>query len=174
MRHQQNAGHRHVPVPLKLDMKIIQSITNSRIARKTLLVSGLVAASLSLTACYVVPMNSQVPSPSPVVVAPAISSSSTFTARLYPANEQAREAGMAVASVTNDMNGHGTFSTVIQGESFTGEATRKNASSREGQANGIGTRGNYLQCTYNMNSPTQGSGTCRHSNGAIFTMHLGG
>lgn len=155
-------------------MKINASALNVSRARKALLATGLIAATLSLTACYVVPVNQHPPQPAQVVVAPVVPSSSTFTARLYPANEQAREAGMAVASVTNDMNGHGSFTTVIQGESFTGEATRKNASSREGNANGMGSRGNYLQCNYVMNNPMQGSGTCRHSNGAVFTMHLGG
>ena len=81
---------------------------------------------------------------------------------------------MATASVTNDMNGRGTFWTVIQGEHFTGEATRVNASKREGKANGVGNRGSFLQCTYTMNSSTQGVGRCQHSNGAVFSMHVGG
>ena len=40
-------------------------------------------------------------------------------------------------------------------------------------ANGAGNRGSYLACTYAMNSATVGTGTCRHSNGAQFTMHVG-
>ena len=78
-----------------------------------------------------------------------------------------------MAVVTNDLNGRGHFSTNINGESFSGEATRVAGSSREGLANGAGQRGSYINCRYTMNSPTLGTGTCRLSNGAVFSMHVG-
>ena len=81
---------------------------------------------------------------------------------------------MVAAVVTNDLNGRGHFSTAINGESFTGEATRVAGSSRDGLADGAGSRGNYIRCRYTMNSPTLGTGTCRMSTGADFTMHIGG
>lgn len=98
----------------------------------------------------------------------------TFTARLYPANGAASAYGMVSAVVTNDLNGRGTFSTNINGESLFGEATRVSGSSREGLANGAGNRGGYINCRYNMNSATQGTGSCQLANGAQFTMHVGG
>ena len=85
----------------------------------------------------------------------------TFSARLYPANESAAVYGTVMASVTNDLNGRGHFSTNINGESFSGEATRVAGSSRDGVANGAGQRGSYINCRYTMNSPTLGTGTCR-------------
>ena len=98
----------------------------------------------------------------------------TFAARLYPANDAAAAYGMVGAVVTNDLNGRGSFSTTINGESFTGEATRLSGSSpREGVANGSGNRGGYISCRYQMNSATLGTGQCKLSNGAAFTMHVG-
>jgi len=106
---------------------------------------------------------------SPVAPAPV-----TLSARLYPANDQASALGVVYAVVTNDLHGRGTFQATIQGESFAGEATRKAGSSREGLASGAGTRGGYLSCQYSMNSPSMGTGSCRLSSGAVFTMHVGG
>ena len=54
-----------------------------------------------------------------------------------------------------------------------GEATRLANSSRDGVANGAGHRGGYISCRYTMNSPSLGTGTCKLSNGAEFTMHIG-
>jgi hypothetical protein len=138
-------------------------------------VAAAVLAASTLTGCYVVPMyptpgpNSVTTPAGPVVPAGPV----TFTARLYPANETASAYGMVAAVVTNDLNGRGHFSTAILGESFTGEATRVAGSSKEGVANGAGNRGSYLNCRYTMNSPTLGTGSCRMSNGALFTMHIG-
>jgi hypothetical protein len=98
----------------------------------------------------------------------------TFAARLYPANDIASAYGMVSAVVTNDLNGRGTFNTAINGESFTGEATRVAGSSRDGLANGAGNRGSFINCRYQMNSATLGTGQCQLSNGAKFTMHVGG
>jgi hypothetical protein len=126
-----------------------------------------------LAGCYVVPIHPaaptvqlqgmQAPQPGPV----------TFTARLYPANELATRYGVVAAVVTNDLNGRGHFSTAIDGESFTGEATRAPSSSREGVANGAGNRGSYINCRYTMNNATLGTGACRLNNGAAFMMHVG-
>jgi hypothetical protein len=111
--------------------------------------------------------------PGATVYVPPTPTSMTFTARLYPANETASVYGMVGAVVTNDLNGRGTFSTTINGESFSGEATRTAGSSRDGVANGAGNRGSYISCRYQMNSATLGTGQCRLSNGAQFTMHVG-
>jgi hypothetical protein len=151
----------------------------SRGANRLLLSIGLATAVAALSGCYVVPMN---PAPGqPGYVAPAVQATVqvappapvVFTARLYPANDQAVRHGMVGGVVTNDLNGRGTFNANIQGESFVGEATRKAGSSREGLASGAGNRGSYLSCQYTMNSATLGTGTCRLSDGAQFTMHVG-
>lgn len=132
----------------------------------------LCSAIAALSGCYVAPLY---PAPAPVVVqAPAPPSAVTLAVRLYPANDQATSLGLVHAVVTNDLHGRGTFQATIQGENFVGEATRKAGSSREGLASGTGTRGGYLSCQYSMNSSTLGMGSCRLSNGALFTMHVGG
>lgn len=134
-----------------------------------------VLAVSTLAGCYVVPIHPATGGP---VAAPASAplppAPLTFSARLYPANEMASGYGMVAAVVTNDLNGRGHFSTAIAGESFAGEATRVAGSGREGVANGAGSRGGYITCRYTMNSPTLGTGSCRLSNGALFTMHVGG
>ncbi|TWO70101.1 hypothetical protein FN976_17350 [Caenimonas sedimenti] len=134
----------------------------------------LMAAAAALTGCYVVPL--QQPQPGPAVIhvpTPPPPGPVTFTARLYPSNDLASQYGMVGALVTNDLNGRGHFSTNIGGEAFTGEATRHAGSPRDGVANGAGNRGGYINCRYTMNSPTLGTGTCRLSTGATFTMHVG-
>ena len=138
--------------------------------------AGVVLAAASLTGCYVVPIQPPYSSaPAAVYVPPAVPASVTFAARLYPANDAAQSYGMLGAVVTNDLNGRGTFTTNINGESFTGEATRTAGSSaREGVANGAGNRGSYISCRYQMNTSTLGTGQCRLSTGALFTMHVGG
>ncbi len=139
---------------------------------------GLAAVVAGLAGCYVVPIDPRtgqpaaVPSSAPVA-APAPALPVSFPARLYPANDLASRYGVVNATVTNDLHGRGTFNANINGESFMGEATRKAGSSREGVANGAGNRGGYLGCQYTMNSSTQGTGTCRLNNGAVFTMHVG-
>ena len=137
--------------------------------------SGVVLVTASLTGCYVLPIQPPHTSAPPAVyVSPAPPASMTFAARLYPANDTAQSYGMVGAVVTNDLNGRGTFTTNINGESFTGEATRlAGSSSREGVANGAGSRGSYISCRYQMNSNTLGTGQCKLSNGALFTMHVG-
>lgn len=140
----------------------------SRLAALT----AVLAAGAALSGCYVMPVHA--PAPGPVARDAPAPAPLTFSARLYPANELASGYGMVAATVTNDLNGRGYFSTRINGESFSGEATRVAGSSREGVASGSGHRGGYIQCRYTLNSPTLGTGNCRLSNGAAFTMHVGG
>lgn len=143
-------------------------------SRRALQAGAAAVLAAALGGCYVVPLQ---PGPAAVVVpaAPAAPPGPvTFTARLYPANEMASPYGTVAAVVTNDLHGRGHFSTALQGENFTGEATRLAGSGRDGVANGAGNRGSYLSCRYSMNSPTLGTGNCRLSNGALFTMHIGG
>lgn len=145
--------------------------------RSSILALTAAGATLALTGCYVVPLNQQ-PSYAPATVyvtpAPMPPAPVTFAARLYPSNDIASSYGMVNAIVTNDLHGRGVFNTTINGESFTGEATRTAGSTRDGVANGAGNRGSYINCRYQMNSATLGSGQCKHSNGATFTMHVGG
>jgi hypothetical protein len=145
-------------------------------ARRALHLATLALAAATLSACYVVPMQPGpaamvVPAGAPVPV-PAVPVG--LSARLYPANELATPYGMVSATVSNDLNGRGHFLAQIAGESFTGEATRVAGSQRDGVANGTGSRGSFLACRYTMNSPTLGTGQCRMSNGAQFSMHVGG
>jgi hypothetical protein len=148
----------------------------ARLTRRGVAVLGLAATVATLAGCYVVPIDPRtgqaVPPPhAAVAAAPALPL--TFPARLYPANDLASAYGVVNATVTNDLHGRGSFNTSINGETFTGEATRKAGSSRDGVANGAGNRGSYLSCQYTMNSATLGSGTCRLNTGAVFTMHVG-
>ena len=136
----------------------------------------LFAAAASLSGCYVVPIDARTGQPVPMQPPPNLTPPPgpvTFPVRLYPANEPAARYGVISASVTNDLGGRGTFNASINGEAFVGEATRKAESSRSGVASGAGNRGSYLACSYTMNKPTQGTGQCQLSDGALFTMHMG-
>ncbi len=151
-------------------------ISSRSLPRSAALLAISVATATLLSACYVVPVNSPYGS-GPVIHTPApppSPTSITFVARLYPANELATVYGTVSAIVTNDLNGRGTFSTNINGENFNGEATRVSNSSRDGIANGAGNRGSYINCRYQMNSATLGTGQCKLSTGAQFNMHIGG
>jgi hypothetical protein len=150
----------------------------SKLASKTGLIV-VTASVLTLAGCYVVPIDhsrypqsqtSGASNPAPSVAPVPLS----FTARLYPSNDIATPYGMVIAQVSSDLNGKGAFSTVISGESFHGEATRTAGGTRSGIANGAGNRGNYIACRYQMNSPTLGTGQCKLSTGAEFSMHVGG
>jgi hypothetical protein len=142
---------------------------------------GLLSLSIGVTVlagCYIVPIDhSRYPVPGsatgPVVVQAPPPTSATFSARLYPSNDLATTYGMVLAQVTSDLNGKGAFTTVISGESFMGEATRTAGGSRAGIANGSGNRGSYISCRYQMNTATLGTGQCKLSNGAEFSMHVG-
>jgi hypothetical protein len=149
-------------------------MSKNSIFRSSIFLATLAGAALALTGCYVVPLNQQAnQAPTTVYVPTAPPAPVTFAARLYPSNDLASSYGMVSAVVTNDLNGRGTFSTAINGENFMGEATRSNGNLRTGVANGSGNRGSYINCTYQMNSASLGSGQCKLSNGAVFTMHVG-
>ena len=45
---------------------------------------------------------------------------------------------------------------------------------RRGVASAFGSKGTYMSCEYQMNTPYQGAGSCTFSNGAKYQMHLGG
>ena len=158
-------------------MAFYQSLSRSK--NRMLLALGVATAAAALSGCYVVPINpapgqpGYVPPAAQMAMPAALPAPVVFTARLYPANDLAVRHGMVGGVVTNDLNGRGTFNANIQGESFVGEATRKAGSSREGLASGAGNRGSYLSCQYTMNSATLGTGICRLSDGAQFTMHVG-
>jgi hypothetical protein len=145
----------------------------SRASSLAVQLAALAVAVGSLSACYVVPLQPAPVANNTVMMAAAPPSPVTFAARLYPANDLATAYGMVAAVVTNGLNGRGHFSTAINGESFNGEATRVAGSARDGVANGAGNRGSYINCRYTMNSPTLGTGNCRMSDGALFTMHVG-
>jgi hypothetical protein len=155
-------------------MNILRGVTLNRAGMATVI--GLTSL---LTGCYVVPIDygrgaGNPPSGHTSVHLPVPPVGPiTFTARLYPANEAAASYGTVGAVVTNDLNGKGTFTTVINGESFAGEATRTQGTNRAGIANGTGNRGSYISCRYQMNSTTAGVGTCKLSNAAEFSMHIG-
>lgn len=157
----------------------LNAVSATPAARRGCVALGLATVAAALAGCYVVPIDPRtgqpapLPSGAPVVTAPAPALPLTFPARLYPANPLASGYGVISATVTNDLQGRGSFNANINGESFFGEATRKAGSSREGLASGAGNRGGYLSCQYTMNSATLGTGTCRLSNGAVFTMHVG-
>jgi hypothetical protein len=142
---------------------------------------GSAACALSLTGCYVIPIDGQgrpsnvayAPVPTPVVI-PAAPSQINLIAKLYPANDQASGSGVLVGQVVNNLNGRGTISINANGETFSGEATRAGQNSNQGNANAAGSRGGYVRCQYIMNSNTQGTGECTFSTGARYTLHLSG
>ena len=139
-------------------------------------------AAATLAGCYVVPVGPDgTPLPAaavPVAVAPApvhaAPMPAVLQARLYPSNEAASQSGMLSGTVTNMMTGKGRFQLAYQGEVLVGEATRVAGDDRAGVANAYGQRGTYMNCTYHMTTPYQGTGTCTMSTGATYSVHLGG
>ena len=148
----------------------------SRKTARALLTASMAAATLA--GCYVVPVapdGSPMPggavavlTPAPLAPVPAV-----LHARLYPSNEAATQSGVLSGSVTNMMTGKGRFQLVYQGETLVGEATRVPGDDRAGVANAYGLRGTYMNCSYRMTTPYQGTGTCTMSTGAIYSVHLG-
>lgn len=128
-----------------------------------------------LSACYVVPIEngSRVVQTSASTGATTVATPQAMTlqARLYPSNEVAQRTGAAQATVAINQSGHGTFTSYIGGEQFTGDATRA-LNSRSGKANGASASGRYINCEYTMNSNTVGMGTCKMSTGATYSMHV--
>jgi hypothetical protein len=140
-------------------------------------VFSIAALSATLSACYVVPVQSYsnsnnslhnqnatamavVPLPRPV-----------YTARLYPTNEAAAAIGRIAGTISNPERGHGEFSFTVGSESFAGEATREPGSAK-GHANASGNRGGFVKCDYAMSSASLGSGSCTFSSGARYDMHV--
>lgn len=137
---------------------------------------ALSATVAALSGCYVVPLDARTGQPATAYPPPPLPPAPgpvNFPVRLYPANEAASRYGVVTALVTNDLQGKGTFNANINGESFVGEATRRSDASRTGVANGAGNRGSYLACSYTMNNASQGTGQCRLSDGAVFSLHMG-
>jgi hypothetical protein len=151
-------------------------------------------AAFALSGCYVVPVAPDgtpvypaypVNVPAPIVVPAPVSSlppqpaiaapaaPSVLQARLYPSNDAATRVGMLSGSVTNMMTGKGRFQLEYRGEVLVGEATRVPGDDRSGVANAYGDRGTYMNCTYRMTTPFQGTGTCNLSTGAQYQVHLG-
>jgi hypothetical protein len=145
-----------------------------------------------LSGCYIVPVRAPdgtvmydhyplppVGAPMPVPVPPPGAAApgqmpAVLTARLYPSNDQAAQTGIVSGTVTNMMTGKGRFQVNYLGEVLTGEATRVSNDEKRGVANAYSPRGTYMSCDYQMTTPYQGTGDCRFSNGATYTLHLGG
>jgi len=117
------------------------------------------------------PMPMAVPAPGP---APSGQMPAVLTARLYPSNDLAAQTGIVSGTVTNMMTGKGRFQVNFMGEVLTGEATRVSNEDKRGVASAYSPRGTYMSCDYQMTTPYQGTGDCRFSNGATYTLHLGG
>jgi hypothetical protein len=130
-------------------------------------------SAVTLSACYVVPINQYPQSTTtPSTVAIASPTNLVLTAKLFPANDAAAPFGMLTGSVTSHLNGRGEISVMQADELFRGEATRDAASNRNGTANAAGSKGGYMSCSYTMNNTTQGTGTCKFNNGAVYRFHL--
>ena len=148
---------------------------------------GVLAAS-ALSGCYVLPVTPEgypygypypapqpapVQSAAPIYAAPASPGPVALQARLYPANELAKQTGVIHGTVMNMMTGKGRFQLNYQGETLSGEATRVEGDSRRGVASAYGSGGSYMSCEYQMRTPQQGAGTCQFSNGAKYQVHIG-
>ena len=105
---------------------------------KSLLIVGALVG-VSLTACYVVPIDPRMGQPYPtiatrdsqgpvsVVTPPAPAAApqpTTLSVRLYPLNPQANQGGLITAVVVDNNAGHGTFTLPYLGDTLRGESTR--------------------------------------------------
>jgi hypothetical protein len=145
----------------------------------------LAATAAALSGCYVVPVmgpDGRVvydhyplpPAGVPVAAMPPGQAPAVLTARLYPSNDLATQTGVVAGTVTNLMTGKGRFQVNYMGEVLTGEATRVSNEEKRGVASAYSPKGTYMSCEYQMNTPYQGAGDCRFSNGATYKLHLGG
>ena len=147
------------------------------------LLAALSVGALSLSGCYVLPVapdGSVYVYPAAPAVAPAYPPPAQgvvptqLSARLYPANDLATQTGVVTGTVTNMMTGKGRFQLNYKGELLSGEATRVDGDVRRGVASAYGPSGTFMSCEYQMNTPTQGAGTCAFSSGARYQVHIGG
>lgn len=143
---------------------------------KTLLVIGSACAMLS--GCYVVPNQPYSGAPPTYSVQPmqpavplAPAPRPSYTARLYPVNDVASQMGTITGLISNPEKGYGQFSFSVNGEAFSGEATRE-PGSPNGRANASGNRGGFAKCEYAMTNSSLGNGTCIFSTGARYDMHI--
>ena len=141
----------------------------------------------ALSGCYVIPVDHhgnpvyavgappvvQTIAPAPAVYAGA-PAPAVLNVRLYPANDLANQTGIMNGTVTNMMSGKGRFQFDYRGELLSGEATRVSGDERRGVASAYGSRGTYVSCEYQMNTPLQGAGNCNFNNGAKYQVHIGG
>jgi hypothetical protein len=111
----------------------------------------------ALSGCYVLPID---PSHALPLVSAAPPAASVIHARLYPLNETAGTTGALTAVVSDNANGHATFSLNYAGELLQGEASRVSAAMPNGQrgiASAAGPRGTYVNCEYALAAPNRGS-----------------
>lgn len=145
--------------------------TKNRITLATILCS-----TLAFTGCYVVPIQpgkSMSYDDAKKHVARATGQATDYlSVRLYPTNERAETYGVSTASIVRQQNDYAVFTADIGGKSFSGEATRSATNHNKGTANGTSNDGRYLNCTYEMNTPQMGSGQCKLSDGATFSIHI--
>lgn len=145
---------------------------------------AIVTAVSALAGCYMVPVQPDgrpypyqqgVAAPasySTTVILPAPASPSVVPVRMYPSNDTAAPTGAVAGSVTSYTSGRADFQFIRAGETFAGEATRYGGQ-KNGVANAAGTRGGYANCQYAMSNATQGTGTCKFSDGSLYTLHVG-
>jgi hypothetical protein len=136
---------------------------------------SLALAATGLGGCYVIPIDGRYPGlPQPAVPgAIATPTPVTLHARLYPLNDAAGKMGALSAVVSDNTQGHGTFSLTVAGEALQGEASRASGGQR-GIASAAGTRGTYVNCEYALTGVNRGTGSCLFSNGAKYQLHFGG
>jgi hypothetical protein len=162
--------------------------------------AGIALASSALVACYVVPIDPRTGQPLPAYAPPAVTTAVTpppaaplqMQARLYPLNDQAHQAGLLLAQVTDHLSGRGSLTLQYRGQWLQGEATRVDAgyagfgrvhdqvlgparrdyAGRRGMANAFG-GGLSAQCEYVITGPAIGTGACLFSDGAKYQLHFG-
>jgi len=153
---------------------------------------ALLAAAGALSGCYVIPLDAP-HSPAAAIVPATQPIPIVLHARLYPLNETAGKTGALTAVVSDNANGHATFTLNYAGELLQGEASRVSASypgfgkihrevynqsggmptGQRGIASAAGSRSTYVNCEYALTAPNRGTGACIFSNGAKYQLHFG-
>jgi hypothetical protein len=179
---------------------------SSALRRSALLAVPLLTVA-ALSACVIVPLDPKtgqpygqapqvvvVQQPASAVVTPATPQLTTVSARLYPVNDTARNAGLLQATVIDNGAGRGSFTVNYLGQSLQGEATRvdrnypgfgqilsqvqggsswSQAAGQRGIANAANTRSS-MRCEYLFTAVGQGTGACVVSDGARYQIRFGG